>query len=1147
MCLLTLCLLFILLLGESAVLEGSPTDKKHWSDCKFKNGLLQLGNGKSHFICYESKLGTKFGTSSKVGRRFNVKKGNGRIVDECPRGADGFQSWHAIRITEQSDGKVKSEASFSMELNGEDFGIITNESKQLNLTNALANYRQFGGEFQRALTLGAFMDNYRIASGLIAMEIFLSANKNGTKRCKSQMPPSPPVFKGWNLLNSSEQRPECARVFLNDSNYTAQIGKRRLTFEDPVWLEMDCANGIRKRNYFPGKEGFEDAAFPLAQVRIVYKDYVFLEKELASSYSPNNWYCFSVDHKSDKQFRMRLNQLSECLPNVVVSTREWVIAGGGHNMTRAFLDCLNLLTVPEKQWEYVALLQVRRAGGRTKQRMNDRIKNHDVAIKTNREMVQIYRWLNGANDVEVITGFKVAGTGLTGTGWRDGTGMTDRAGREDGAGRDGAGWPERDFDYPIEVTWLPGGRVNESLDWSFEAIRLFRNASRNVLDVEGFPPKLVLSKGYVASSLSRKMAEFIVYELDLTETVRRLESGVNFGIDEILMPTLHAADALRAPGGAAIWYDVKKCGSGHMRHAVCLFGMEDLADKMAVWPHLFANKLMPEFDFGALLCWWEKMHQRAYIETRQRSLSRLNSAFYADLPHVRFQKFAADLKKLNDAQRGTKDIIPFRKALAFFNCRTDEFNMKGSRRPSVLLIYCFLCALVLFYLSKKNVNMPSSAPLLFKGWDILKSSEQRPECARVFLNDSNYTAQIGKRRLTFEDPMSLEMDCANGIRKRNYFPGKEGFEDAEFPLAQVRVVYKDYVFLEKELASSYSPNNWYCYSVDHKSDKQFHMRLKQLSECLPNVVVSTCEWNVDSAGHNMTRAFLDCLHLLTVPEKRWEYVAILQNYDVAIKTNREMVQIYRWLNGANDVEVTWPPKGRVNESLDWSFEAIRLFRNESRNVLDVEGFPPKLVISKGYVASSLSRKMAEFILYELDLTETVRRLESGGYGIDEILVPTLNAADALRAPGGFTRDCLERKKGQARVQHITRAAIWLDVKKCGSGYLRHTVCILGMEDLADKMAVWPHLFANKLMPEFDFGALLCWWEKMHQRAYIETRQRSLSRLNSAFYADLPHVRFQKFAADLKKLNDAQRGTKDVIPFRKALEFFNCSTDKFNVN
>jgi hypothetical protein len=58
------------------------------------------------------------------------------------------------------------------------------------------------------------------------------------------------------------------------------------------------------------------------------------------------------------------------------------------------------------------------------------------------------------------------------------------------------------------------------------------------------------------------------------------------------------------------------------------------------------------------------------------------------------------------------------------------------------------------------------------------------------------------------------------------------------------------------------------------------------------------------------------------------------------------------------------------------------------------------------------------MLNELDLTETVRRLEAGGFGIDEILVPTLQAADALQAPGGFTHACLDKDK---RVQHITRS------------------------------------------------------------------------------------------------------------------------------
>ncbi|KAL3122992.1 hypothetical protein niasHT_006392 [Heterodera trifolii] len=481
-------------------------------------------------------------------------------------------------------------------------------------------------------------------------------------------------------------------------------------------------------------------------------------------------------------------------------------------------------------------------------------------------------------------------------------------------------------------------------------------------------------------------------------------------------------------------------------------------------------------------------------------------------------------------------------------------SLMMGRRPFVQFFCCFLCALAtLFLLLIDSEFMPwkfrlssSTAPLKFSGWDLLNSTEHRPECGRVFSKDSEYIAKISRKRLTFEDPIWLEMDCAEGIRKRNFFPPEGDTEDAEFPLAQARIVYKDYVFLEKELASSYSPHNWYCYSIDHKANSLFRLRVKRLSACLPNVIVSPYEFVVDGGGHNITRAHLDCLRLLTVPEKRWKYVALLQNHDVAIKTNREMGQIYRWLNGANDVEVTWLPGGRVNESMDWTFETIRMFRNANRNFLNNGGFPPKLVFSKGYVESSLSRKMADFMLTDLDLTETVRRLESGGFGIDEILIPSLHASDAIGAPGGFTRECIERKEG-IRVQHITRVSIWYDVKKCGSGHMRHAICIFGLEDLGDKLAEWPHLFANKLLPEFDFGALLCWWEEMHRRAHFESRERSLGRLNRAIYADLPHVRFQKFATELKKFNEAQRGTKDGIPFRKALAFFNCSTDEKNMN
>ena len=52
-----------------------------------------------------------------------------------------------------------------------------------------------------------------------------------------------------------------------------------------------------------------------------------------------------------------------------------------------------------------------------------------------------------------------------------------------------------------------------------------------------------------------------------------------------------------------------------------------------------------------------------------------------------------------------------------------------------------------------------------------------------------------------------------------------------------------------------------------------------------------------------------------------------QNHDVTIRTNKEAIQLYKWLEGANDAEFTFLPGGRVNDTLDWSFDGIKLFRN----------------------------------------------------------------------------------------------------------------------------------------------------------------------------------------------------------------------------
>lgn len=47
-----------------------------------------------------------------------------------------------------------------------------------------------------------------------------------------------------------------------------------------------------------------------------------------------------------------------------------------------------------------------------------------------------------------------------------------------------------------------------------------------------------------------------------------------------------------------------------------------------------------------------------------------------------------------------------------------------------------------------------------------------------------------------------------------------------------------------------------------------------------------------------------------------------------IKTTQELVQILKWLNGANDVEIYPVPLDRgVDFNADWSFAGLNLFKN----------------------------------------------------------------------------------------------------------------------------------------------------------------------------------------------------------------------------
>uniref|UniRef100_A0A914I292 Uncharacterized protein n=1 Tax=Globodera rostochiensis TaxID=31243 RepID=A0A914I292_GLORO len=261
------------------------------------------------------------------------------------------------------------------------------------------------------------------------------------------------------------------------------------------------------------------------------------------------------------------------------------------------------------------------------------------------------------------------------------------------------------------------------------------------------------------------------------------------------------------------------------------------------------------------------------------------------------------------------------------------------------------------------------------------------DCGRVLLaNDTAYVEQRAKSPLSFSDPGdTLPVNCAS-IRGRHFhFSQQPKDRSSDYPLAFIRLVYTDYLFIEMEFASSYAPQNWYCYAIDKKASQTFHMQIYALASCFPNVLITPIEkqYDMDSKGHNYMKSSIECMQMLE--GKHWHYAIMLQNHDVQMKTNEELVQIFKWMNGTNDIQYTKIGSHHVDFAKhSWTLSHLKLFRNASKNSDNL-----KLKKSKGTSEMSLSRKFVDWLLNDLDTSVMLDQLNSYNYANDEYFIQTL--------------------------------------------------------------------------------------------------------------------------------------------------------------
>ncbi|VDK17636.1 unnamed protein product [Anisakis simplex] len=283
--------------------------------------------------------------------------------------------------------------------------------------------------------------------------------------------------------------------------------------------------------------------------------------------------------------------------------------------------------------------------------------------------------------------------------------------------------------------------------------------------------------------------------------------------------------------------------------------------------------------------------------------------------------------------------------------------------------------------------------------------------------------------------------------------------------------------------------------------------MQNLSECFSNVHLTAIEYEVDSAGHNMDRSYLECLKLIR-KLTNWKYAILLQNYDIPLKTNHEMAAILRALNGSNDVSVSKPFSHRIPRYKDWSYEALHLFKDSNQNDNRT------LRIAKGSTAATLSRPFVEFIIDKLNLTILLKRFDSIRYGGDEMLMASLNSDD-------FLGDSLNKFLFLDHVSYITRYTVWgWSRLPCKSRRYRHGVCVFGVEDLKT-LRHSHHLFANKMMPEMDYSAVSCWAKQLRSRTTHRPSAHNHT-IDLNFYANLPTVQFNnnrpKWRSNLEAFN-----------------------------
>lgn len=190
------------------------------------------------------------------------------------------------------------------------------------------------------------------------------------------------------LLSLPGRRPSCSALIKGNQeevNYALQYMEtvkppREPSISQMMYAKTDCDTYLKSRGYIMHISE-EEKNFPIAYSIMMYRDMDQVERLLRAIYRPSNFYCLHVDAKTEKSLQDAIRGIAQCLPNVMLASKQNSVNWAGFNSLTPWFYCMKDLWA--KKWKYFINLT-----------------GQEFPLKTNLQLVQILKALKGSNVVD---------------------------------------------------------------------------------------------------------------------------------------------------------------------------------------------------------------------------------------------------------------------------------------------------------------------------------------------------------------------------------------------------------------------------------------------------------------------------------------------------------------------------------------------------------------------------------------------------------------------------------------------------------------------------------------------------------------------------------------------------------------------------